>query len=262
MTGPSVTDALIALATPQRPMPLLLDDAEAARHQDVRAVLADVVQALCDIGRGKIPGRWIDIASLEGGSRALLSSMLSVGEISATLAATPPTRIQETSLYGVWMVDGERQGLEVADFPAIARDAARRGSARLDMPAVEDLPEGTMNILPVLAEIAHHMAAEAGEHEINLSLMPMSPADHRVLEETLGIGALEIWSRGYGSCRIRAAALRNVWRIQYFNSDGKEILDVVQIGDVPVAARATPEDMDDQIGRVRDLMAAYFPEEP
>lgn len=261
MIGPSVTDALIALATPQRPVPLLLDDDEALRHDDVRIVLRDVAQGLTDIGQGLAERRWIDIAHLGQESRSLLSSMLSVGEISATIAADPPIRIQETALYGVWMVDGKRQGIEVADLPGAVRAAVDQCADRLALPDQGALPEGAMNVLPVLAEIRHHMLGGTANHEINLSLMPISPVDYQLLESVLGTGPVDVLSRGYGSCRIRACAVRNVWRVHYFNVDGQMILDVIQVGDVPAAARATAEDMADQIVRLHDLIAAYFPDQ-
>jgi hydrogenase-1 operon protein HyaF len=260
MSRPSVTDALISLVQQPQAESRLLDDAEMVRYAALKPFLCDLQDGLLRIGRGEVERCWFDATSLDPDSRSLLATMLGKGEIDATIAGDKPVTIRESTLQGLWMVDGPgQQGIELADLPQSVRQASSAASAQLVLPAAAELPAGAMNVLPVLAEISHHMGGDGAEHEINLTLLPMTEVDLQVLERVLGLGPVEIWARGYGSCRILSCAARRVWRIQYFNSEERMILDMVQIGGVPVAARATEEDMAESADRLQELIAAYFP---
>ncbi|HXP96961.1 MAG TPA: hydrogenase expression/formation protein [Telmatospirillum sp.] len=260
MSRPSVTDALIALAPQLRPTPCLLDDIEGARHAEVKVLLLDMLDGLRRIGRGETRGCWFDATPLDPEARSLLSSMLGQGEVSVTVTGPQPVQIRESTLQGLWMVDGPgRQGIELADLPEVVLRTVASAGERLDLPAVDALPAGAMNVLPVLAEIKHHMGIAGDPHEINLTLLPMTEVDLQMLDSVLGQGAVEIWARGYGSCRIVSCAAGQVWRIHYFNSEDRMILDLIQVGGVPVAARATEEDMAESAVRLEELISAYFP---
>jgi hydrogenase-1 operon protein HyaF len=91
-------------------------------------------------------------------------------------------------------------------------------------------------------------------HVINLTLFPMSPEDHQVLERALPVGPVAIISRGFGHCRISSTLARNVWRVQYFNSMNTLILDTIEIVDVPEVAIAAPEDLADSRARLGELI--------
>jgi hydrogenase-1 operon protein HyaF len=260
MSRPSVTDALIALALEPRPMPCLLDDLEGARHAEVKVLLLDMLDGLRRIGQGEIRRCWFDATPLDAEARSLLASMLGQGEVSVTVTGAAPAQIRESALQGLWMVDAPgRQGIELADLPEVVLRTVSSAGGRLDLPAVDALPAGAMNVLPVLAEIKHHMGIRGDSHEINLTLLPMTEVDLQLLETVLGHGDVEIWARGYGSCRITSCAAGQIWRIHYFNSEDRMILDLIQVGGVPVAARATEEDMTESAVRLDELIAAYFP---
>jgi hydrogenase-1 operon protein HyaF len=267
VTFPAIADALRCLVSGAGTgeegarRPNLLDDAELLRFVDVRAVLEEAAAALAGYRPGTV---WrADLTRLEPKAGALIVSMLGDGEVAARVG---PARIQETALQGVWLVDdgAGALSLEVADVPSLLRDAVRAGTPVLVPPMPDTLPEGVMNVAPILAEIRDHMArleaGEAGDHEINLTLLPVTPTDHAVLARVLGVGTVDILSRGYGNCRAFTCALRHVWRIQFFNSEDTRILDLLHIGEVPVAARATEEDIAESADRLRELIGAYFPD--
>jgi hydrogenase-1 operon protein HyaF len=118
-----------------------------------------------------------------------------------------------------------------------------------------------MNVQPVLAEIRERMAAhQIGQpsHVINFTLLPMSEADMDHLATTLGNGAIQLWSRGYGSCRVLATGARHVWSVQFLNAMDAPILDTIEIGDVPAAVRAADEDFQDSAERLGEIIEAYF----
>ena len=75
-------------------------------------------------------------------------------------------------------------------------------------------------------------------HVISLTLMPMLAEDLELLVDRLGTGPVKIVSRGYGSCRVQATAIHNVWSVQFFNAMDAILLDTIEIGDVPTAAQA------------------------
>lgn len=201
---------------------------------------------------------------LDPANAAIVSEVLGSGEVSVMLE--DGTRIQEAVMPGLWRVaTADSEYLEVADIPSVVRQAM--AATRRDAPVIPEAPpEGAMNVMPVLVEIADGVAKIAASSpfpdapavEINLSLLPMTPVDLTVLYEALGLGGVTILSRGYGNCRIQSLGCRHVWRINFFNSDDKLILDTIEVGDVPKAALASAEDIAENVERLAGVMEAYF----
>ena len=88
---------------------------------------------------------------------------------------------------------------------------------------------------------------------INLTLFPLTPDDHPVLEQALPVGPVAIMSRGFGNCRITSTLARDVWRVQYFNSMNTLILNTIEVVDVPEVALAAAEDLADSRDRLAEL---------
>ncbi|MGC2855883.1 hydrogenase expression/formation C-terminal domain-containing protein [Novispirillum sp. DQ9] len=238
--------------------PRLTSDEDIARMVEAKAALLALLDGARAYAEGG-PAVRVDISHLDAASLDVIDQILGQGEVQSVVGGV---RVQEAVMPGLWRLhDGAAaHALEVGDIPAIVRDAANALSANLALP--EALPEGAMNVAPVLVEIADAMARVrpgVKEREINLTLLPMTPVDLNVLAEALGTGDLTILSRGYGNCRITACAARGVWRVSYFNSDDKMILDVVEVGDVPEAALAAREDVADAAERLEQVIAAYWP---
>jgi len=195
----------------------------------------------------------------------LLQQILGEGEVAVQVTGQRPVRIQETVLAGVWWVQlqvglGEVVGqwLEVADMPALVR---RRAFAEARWPRFGSLPADLLNAGPVLVELldAAKRHAERGlstPHVINLSLLPFSPEDQRFLAEQLGEGTVTVLSRGYGNCRIAGSATPGIWRVQYFNSSDRLILDTLEVASIPQVACAAQEDIDDSAERLREIREA------
>ncbi|MFN5452680.1 hydrogenase expression/formation protein, partial [Bradyrhizobium sp.] len=85
-----------------------------------------------------------------------------------------------------------------------------------------------------------------------------SPADMVFLQQTLGNGPIQLVSRGYGTCRVLATGIRNVWSVQFFNAMDTIILDTLEVGGVPVVALAASEDFEDSAERLQQIIEAYF----
>lgn len=198
----------------------------------------------------------------------LLNDLLGEGEVSG-IVALPDRRvaqIQESVLAGLWRVridgDGDRPALDYLEIGTIPAIVAR---AAADFPAPDIAigapPDGAMNVMPVLAEVRERMAAHragAPSHVISFTLLPMSPADMTHLSATLGSGPIQLFSRGYGSCRVLATGARHVWSVQFLNAMDAPILDTLEIGDVPAAVRAADEDFRDSAERLGEIIEAYF----
>ncbi|BBE71081.1 hydrogenase expression/formation protein [Oharaeibacter diazotrophicus] len=241
-------------------------EAMIARCPAVAALLPQIADAL-DRQTAEARGILFDLSGLGPEEIHLMGEMLGEGEVAATVALPDGViaQVQESVFAGLWRVRfTDASGLLVADYVEVAAvpEAVRRAAAM--MPAGFDIaaaPEGAMNVLPVLAEIRDRVATRAPNdpsHVISLSLLPMTPEDLGFLEVALGNGPVRIVSRGYGTCRIHATAVRDVWAVQFYNAMDTILLDTVEVGGVPVVACAADEDFRDSAERLREIEDAYF----
>jgi hydrogenase-1 operon protein HyaF len=241
---------------PGLPEPGLLRDAAEAR-----AAMRWLHAAARDWHPGA-PNAAFDAGVLGGNDRAVVDQILGEGEVSVIVSGERETRAQESVFAGVWRVRTLAAGgavvadsIEVGPVPAIALAAARAGS-RAEVPALEPSPEA-IGARPIVEEVAHHVAARrAGDpaHVINLSLLPMSPADAGHLGAVLAAGPVRILSRGYGNCRITSTVVRDTWWVQYVNGYGNPMVDSIEITGVPEVAVASPEDIAESAGRIREAL--------
>ena len=231
---------------------------------------ADVIEQLLESlarfrpGHGTAPR--FSLKAMAPGALRALNESLGQGEVSAVVGSgngVAGWRVQETAFAGIWRVqrDDGRGGLvedilEADDMPAVVKEAAARANgARLDAAL---LPEGVMNAPPIVNELRHHAGnfrPGRPAHVVNLSLLPLSPADHLGLDTLLGEGPVAILSRGFGNCRVNSTRAPGVWRVRYFNSMNTLILDTIEVVDIPEAARAAADDLEDSKSRLRELLA-------
>ncbi len=232
----------------------------------VRALLPEIAEAL-ETHKAEEPGRLFDLTEFSADEKELMEQALGAGEVSGVVALPDglTAQIVESTMAGLWRIRfvGAEGGLfadylEISRLPEIARRAALVNNRPLE---IDEAPEGAMNVMPLLSEIASRSAAhKAGDptHTITFSLLPMSPQDMEFLQQSLGTGAVRLTSRGYGACRVHSTATQNVWSVQYFNAMDQIILDTLEIGDAPAAACAAEEDFRDSAQRLREIEEAYF----
>lgn len=237
-----------------------------ARCPKVAAMLPELVAAL-ETQEVAGPSRLFDLAGWAADDLELIGQVLGEGEVSATVALPDGVvaQVQESVMAGLWRVrfsDGEGRlaadYVEVASIPAAVERAAAMTRVLDEIGAP---PAGAMNVMSLLTEIrdrARAHVAGAPSHTITFSLFPMSEADMGFLQDTLGPGPIQMLSRGYGTCRIVATGVRNVWSVQFFNAMDTIVLDTLEIGDVPVTARAAVEDFRDSAERLAEIEEAYF----
>lgn len=244
--------------------PIPPDDADVDELHAAGAVIEQLLESM----RRQAPGAQGERFSLRGmapGAWRVLNECLGQGEVSAIVAShngKPAWKIQETAFAGVWRVqrDNGRGGLaedilEAGDVPLAVKEAAQAAGGALLDPA--RLPPSVMNAPTLVSEIRHHASAlrpGMPAHVVNLSLLPLAPADHDGLDALLGEGAVSILSRGFGNCRVNSTRARGVWRVRFFNNMNTVILDTIEVVDIPEAARAATEDLEDSIARLGDLL--------
>ncbi|MGB5832057.1 MAG: hydrogenase expression/formation C-terminal domain-containing protein [Thiohalocapsa sp.] len=258
--------------------PLLPEPEDVAGLTQGLWLLRALQQLLGGYRVGALP-QVIDLAALDDANLRLVEDSLGEGEVSIRRADPEPaldagpgsallkTGAQETRLAGVWRVRDTddrgkvcRDALEVSDVPGFVRYRAFASARDLaQVPAT--LPDGVMNAPGVLAEVNEHVAkrtlgGDVRAQVVNLTLLPQSEQDLSFLGERLGAGSISILSRGYGNCRITSTAVQDVWWVQFYNSDDRLILNSLEITDVPEAALAAQQDIDDSAARLREILDA------
>jgi hydrogenase-1 operon protein HyaF len=206
----------------------------------------------------------LELGDLDPENLGLVNQILGEGEVS--LVSGSDIQVQEAVFAGVWRVlhfeDGKvvRDTVEVADWPHSVADRVFGGAAIHGALATDPLPESVFNAPSILTEIADAVANYSPgtpAHSINLSLLPHTEQDLEYLADKLGVGDTIILSRGYGNCRVSATRTKNVWWVQYYNSQDALILNSIEIINVPEVVCAAQEDIDDSAERLAEVMDTY-----
>lgn len=230
-----------------------------------KALLQSVLEAL----KNYVPAenQVFPTLGLDGNELAFINEILGEGEVSIIQQGDVQTQIQESVLAGVWRVQsfnkqGEAQNdfIEIGDIPRLVKEQTFVGAKKQLHFDEQNLPNGLMNALPLIAELNNQIADYSPDtlaHVINLSLLPQTPEDLQFLYETLGKGTVSILSRSYGTNRITSTLTDKVWWVQYFNSDDTLILNTLEVSDVPSVACAAMEDLADSAERLGEILNFY-----
>lgn len=212
------------------------------------------------------PPTRISLQHLTETEKATIADILGEGDVWAKVGLDDAFwRIVESVMAGIWRVESstadgtQGEWIEIGTVPEpILRAATELPRASIEVPA--QMPQGAMNAPALLHELRERAAAYrpgAENHVINFTLLPLTEVDADVLTSVLGQVPLVIRSGGYGSSRVFATGLRNVWAVQYVNGMGSVILDTLEIGGVPVAVLAAKEDFQDSAERLAEILQAF-----
>ncbi|WP_454644919.1 hydrogenase expression/formation C-terminal domain-containing protein [Bradyrhizobium liaoningense] len=242
-----------------------LDSAELAKSCPNAVALLSSIAGAIEGQKADAPTQLFRLANLNDLESKLVADVLGEGEVAGVVALPDGSlaQIQESVLAGIWRVrletDAASEYLEIGAVPEIVRRAAADlTSADFE---IGQVPEGAMNVLPVLAEIRERAQAwrpGLRSQIINFTLLPMSPVDMSFLQDTIRNGPIQLVSRGYGTCRVLSTGIRNVWSVQFFNAMDTIILDTLEVGGVPAVALAADEDFEDSAERLQEIIEAYF----
>ncbi len=244
--------------------PELPEPEDAVAFRAALAKLAEVLAAL----RSGVPADGtvrISLAGLDAANRAFLDQTLGDGEVS--IIAGSGIQAQESVFAGIWRLHEVDAGgaliadaIEIGAFPQSVLALARENAGPTLAPFEGEEPAGLMNAPALVTEIAAKLAKwrpGAAAEVINLSLLPISDDDAAFLDARLGIGPVAILSRGYGNCRITSTGTRNAWWVRYYNSREILILNTLEITDIPSAACAAPQDLEDSAERLAEILEIY-----
>jgi hydrogenase-1 operon protein HyaF len=242
-------------------MPSVPETEDTASLTIARDTLARLL-AMMEQWKPGSPHPVLDMRGVPPAAQVIANQVLGDGEVSIRATGSRLLKVQESVFAGLWrVVELDSAGqlladwLEAAPLPAAVLAAARDGARDTLMPV--EIADGAMNSPALLHELqAQLKSRKSGDrpHVLNLTLFPMTPEDHQMLERALPVGSVAIISRGFGNCRITSTAARNVWRVQYFNSMNTLILNTIEVVDVPEVALAAPEDLDDTRARLAELI--------
>lgn len=227
-------------------------------------ILETILEKLSGWQPGDAPAV-IPLDGLDDDDRLIVDQVLGDGEVSVIYEGAVRAVSQESVLAGVWRVQYldaddrvERDVIEVAEIPSLVSEAVfgdARSAVEFD---ADNIPVGVGNAAPILTELADKLAAGSDEpHVVNLTLLPCTDEDIAFLMTTLGGGPTVILSRGYGNCRITSTAVRNIWWVQYFNSQDTLILNSIEVSRVPAVACAAAEDIADSKARLEEILEVY-----
>ena len=239
------------------PIPASADDAHMAAARDLLAGFHDRLRGWQDGD-----GPELDMTHVAPGPLGMTNQMLGEGEVSIRIRGPREVHIQETLFAGLWRVQEHdesarmvRDRLMACPIPALVTHAARQAAASR-LPSVT-VPAGAMNSPALLHEIGQQVAARrngTAPHVVNLTLLPLTPEDHTVLDQAMAPGPVAIMSRGFGSCRVSSTAVRDVWRVQYFNTMNTLILNTIEVVAVPEVVLAASEDLVDSRERLAEMV--------
>lgn len=112
--------------------------------------------------------------------------------------------------------------------------------------AVTPEPGLTGNAPPLLREL-HEMVRcllEAGESSsIDLSALPLTPADLDWLREKLGAGEIAVTLQANGESTLDETACPGVWWITHHNEQGALTAQFLEVAFVPELVKADPQDV-------------------
>lgn len=251
-------------------MPHVPEQADPQSLAGTRDLLAQMVAALAAWNPADAAARpVIDLAGVAAPVLGVLNEVLGEGEVSIRIDGVPALRMQESVFAGLWRcceldAGGRllRDWLEAGDVPRAVGAAAQAAAAAA--PVAVEVPAGAMNAPALLTEIGAALRERAGApadagasqrgRQINLTLLPMSPEDHALLERALPVGPVAMISRGFGNCHVTSTLTRDVWRVQYFNTMNTLILNTLEVVGMPEVAIASAEDLDDTRSRLAELV--------
>lgn len=209
----------------------------------------------------------MDLSDLDAFNKDLVDQVCGEGEVSILFGMQQEHRIQESVLAGLWRIQtmdssGEIIGdcMEVGPIPAMVQQVSFSGARDSITADLTQLPPGVLNAPSLVAEInekIEQFQRTGEEHTINLTLLPQTEEDLGFLADCLGQGKCTVLSRGYGNCRVTSTNTQNVWWVQYFNSQDKNILNSLEICSVPEVACAAAEDISDSTTRLYEILEIY-----
>jgi len=107
-------------------------------------------------------------------------------------------------------------------------------------------PGLTGNARPLLRELAEQVKRllETGETSaIDLSALPLTPADLDWLREKLGAGEIAVTLQASGESTLNETACPGIWWVTHRNEQGAVTAQFIEVAFVPELVKAHPQDV-------------------
>jgi len=105
------------------------------------------------------------------------------------------------------------------------------------------------NAPPLLREVAEQvkrLLATGESSAIDLSALPLTPADLDWLQEKLGTGEISVVLQANGESTLNETACPGIWWVTHHNEQGAVTSQFIEVAFVPELVKAHPQDV--QIG--------------
>ncbi|MGG5811692.1 hydrogenase expression/formation C-terminal domain-containing protein [Falsiroseomonas sp. CW058] len=253
-------DALLDTAPPalrdRADAPRLIAGSQGVRRPSSRLLgagagpaAAAFLRSLAAALRGAGAADAIPLASLPPGDRRAVLDLLGEGEVRIEIAPGPVLAV-ESVMPGVWRIRDAAGGpvrIEAGEVPAVLREALARCPAA---PPAGGRPD------TAFAEEVARLAAGFAPGAAGRVLAP-DPAAMPALAAWLGEGPVRATVLGYGGVEVSATRSRHLWRLRHHDARGGAARDTIEVGDIPEALRAAPQDMADSAERLEEVVKAF-----
>jgi hydrogenase-1 operon protein HyaF len=98
-------------------------------------------------------------------------------------------------------------------------------------------------LLREITEYVRQLLATGESTAIDLSAMPLTPADLEWLRETLGPGEIVVTLNAEGESTLSETACPGVWWVTHRNEKGAVSSEFIEVAFVPELVKAHPEDI-------------------
>lgn len=113
-------------------------------------------------------------------------------------------------------------------------------------PAQPGLSGNAPPLLRELLEMVRRLLDSGTSSSIDLTALPLTPADLDWLRDKLGQGEISITLQANGESSLDETACRGVWWVTHRNEQGAVIAQFLEVAFVPELVKAQPQDV--QIG--------------
>lgn len=115
------------------------------------------------------------------------------------------------------------------------------------LPAEPGLTGNAPPLLREISELLRRLLATGETAAIDLSALPLTPADLDWLRDRLGEGEIAVTLRASGESTLNETACPGVWWVTHHNEKGTVTSQFVEVAFVPELVKAHPQDV--ELGR-------------
>jgi hydrogenase-1 operon protein HyaF len=114
----------------------------------------------------------------------------------------------------------------------------------------------------LVAEIAarvQKLLADGETAMIDLHSLPFAPGEYEQLRQALGAGEISARLELIGTSEIVETHFPGVWWVTHYNVEGDIIADLIEITFVPDILRSQPEDVQEGLARLQEMLSHTTP---